>query len=45
MKEKPLKGNVEFSGVGVHTGREPKVELDTSETNGKIFLICVNKRN
>jgi len=45
MKERTLKDDVRFSGVGVHTGRESKIALDASETDGKIFLICVNKRN
>lgn len=38
MKEKTLKGNVEFSGVGVHTGRESKIMLEPAERNGIIFL-------
>lgn len=38
MKEKTLKGNVGFSGVGVHTGRVSEIALEPSEGNGIVFL-------
>lgn len=37
MKEKTLKGNVEFSGVGVHTGRELKIVLEPAEKTVQYF--------
>ncbi len=38
MKERTLKDNVRFSGVGVHTGRESKVVLEPAEADGIVFL-------
>jgi UDP-3-O-[3-hydroxymyristoyl] N-acetylglucosamine deacetylase len=38
MKESTIKGDVEFSGVGVHTGKESKIVLEPAETKGIIFV-------
>jgi UDP-3-O-[3-hydroxymyristoyl] N-acetylglucosamine deacetylase len=38
MKERTLKTNVEFSGVGVHSGKKSRIVLEPARTNGIRFL-------
>ncbi len=38
MKERTIKKNVEFSGVGVHTGKKSRVILEPEESDGIRFI-------
>ena len=38
MKERTIKGDVEFFGLGVHTGKESKIVLEPADSDGIIFV-------
>ncbi len=38
MKERTIKANIEFSGIGVHTGKKSRIILKPEEKEGIIFI-------